>query len=127
MEKKSYIEINPEQVQAFMQTPHDEPVVMLNLLKFKDRVAETNLSGEASYKEYMKQATPFFNKANAEILFYGQPKHMLIGPEDDVLWDRMLVVKYKTMIDFVHMIRDKAYPLKLRAQSLTDSRLIHCE
>lgn len=127
MEKQSYLEINQEQFKAFMQLPKNTPVVMLNLLKFKDRVPETGLSGEASYKKYMRQATPFFAKAGAEVLFMGKPQTMLIGPEDEDLWDKVLLVKYNTVSGFLEMVQAEGYPAHLRKQALNDSRLIHCE
>lgn len=126
MKKQSYLEINKEQLKAFMQVTVDEPVMMLNLLKFKDEVAEIGLSGEKCYQEYMSQAIPFFEKANAEILFYGHPKHILIGPEDEILWDKVLVVKYASVTDFIGMVKADGYPSHLRVQALQDSRLIHC-
>lgn len=127
MDKESFLEINPEQFKAFTQLPIDTTVVMLNLLKFKEEVPETGLSGEASYKEYMKKATPFFVKANAEVLFLGKPKTVLIGPEDEELWDKMLLIKYNTIADFLIMVKSEGYPAHLRTQALDNSRLIHCE
>ena len=127
MKKQSFLEINPEQFKQFVKLPMDTPVLMLNLLKFKDLVPETGLTGEASYKEYMKQATPFFTKANAEVIFMGKPQTMLIGPEDTDLWDKVLLIKYNTIADFLGMVQVKGYPAHLRAQALKDSRLIHCK
>lgn len=127
MGNKSFLEINKEQFQKFMELPMDTPVVMLNLLKFKDSVLETGLTGELSYKEYMKQATPFFAKANAQVLFMGKPKTMLIGPEDEGLWDKVLLIKYNTIADFLGMVQAEGYPSHLRKQALEDSRLIHCK
>lgn len=127
MEKQSYLEINKEQLKAFMQLPVDTPVVMLNLLKFKNEVVATGFSGEESYKEYMKQANPFFQKANAEILFLGKPQTMLIGPEDEDLWDMVLLIKYKAITDFLGMVQAEGYPAHLRKQALDDSRLIQCK
>ena len=62
MAEQSYVEINEQQFKVFVKLPSNTPVVMLNLLKFKDAVVETGLSGEESYKAYMKAASPFFMK-----------------------------------------------------------------
>ncbi|WP_424001175.1 DUF1330 domain-containing protein [Maribacter sp. IgM3_T14_3] len=126
MKKGAFLEINEEQFKAFVKLPKDTSVVMLNLLKFKELVTETGLSGADSYKEYMKKATPFFIKAEAEILFMGKENTMLIGPEDEELWDKILLIKYKTISDFLEMIQTEGYPSHLRNQALEDSRLIHC-
>lgn len=127
MKTTSHHKINQEQLKAFSLLPAGKPVVMMNLLKFKDTVAETGLSGAESYKEYMKAAMPFFQKANAEILYLGKPQRTLIGPEVEVLWDKILLIKYKTPVDFLKMITAKGYPAHLRDQSLEDSRLIQCD
>jgi uncharacterized protein (DUF1330 family) len=100
---------------------------MLNLLKFKEEVPETGLSGAKSYNEYMKATTPFFAKAGAEVLYMGKPKTMLIGPEDENLWDKILLVKYNTISGFLGMVQAEGYPSHLRKQALEDSRLIHCK
>jgi uncharacterized protein (DUF1330 family) len=126
MKKGAFLEINEEQFKAFVKLPKDTSVVMLNLLKFKELVTETGLSGADSYKEYMKKATPFFINAEAEILFMGKENTMLIGPEDEGLWDKILLIKYKTISDFLEMIQAEGYPSHLRNQALEDSRLIHC-
>ena len=127
MDKKHYLEINQEQFKAFAQLPKTQPVVMLNLLKFKTKVDGTSVSGEDGYKAYMKAAMPFFNKANAEILFFGKPQHALIGPKDEELWDEVLLIKYNSVNDFLGMVKSEGYPSHLREQALLDSRLIHCK
>lgn len=127
MIEQSYLEINQEQFKAFAQLPMDTSVVMMNLLKFKDTVPETGLSGAESYKGYMKAATPFFANANAEVVYMGKPHTMLIGPEDERLWDKVLLIKYNSIVDFLGMVQAEGYPAHLRKHALEDSRLIHCE
>lgn len=127
MESKAHLSPNPEQIQAFATLPDNEPVIMLNLVKYKDHVEETGLTGEQSYQIYMEKASPFFLKANAEILFFGRPLSMLIGPLDEELWDDVLIVKYSKPMDFLGMVQAEGYPAELRAQALSDSRLIHCK
>ena len=124
---QSYLEMNKQQFKSFVQLPMDTSVVMLNMLKFKDIVSETELSGMETYKEYTRQAQPFLAMAEAEVIFLGTPQIMLIGPEDKDLWDKVLLVKYKTIKGFLDMIQAEGYPAHLRAQALEDSRLIHCK
>ncbi|MGB3149876.1 MAG: hypothetical protein WBB27_04370 [Maribacter sp.] len=126
MDEQTYLNINPEQISDFAKTAPGRPVVMLNLVKYKMLVPETGITGKEAYKEYMRKATPFFQKVNAEVLFYGSPKHMLIGPEEESLWDDVLLVKYNAVSDFMKMVKTEGYPAHLRAQALEDSRLIHC-
>lgn len=127
MGTSAYLEINQNQFKEFSKLDSQEPVVMLNFLRFKKVVSETGISGKEAYQEYMKAAMPFFNEANAEVLFFGEPKHMLIGPIDTKLWDKVLLIKYNTLNEFLTMVQAKGYPSHLRKQALIDSRLIHCK
>ena len=124
MEK--YLDLTRKQFSEFSQLPIDVPLQMLNLLKFKDHVEETNLSGRQQYKEYMKAALPFFEKSNAKIVFYGDSKFNLIGPTE-LEWDKVLIVEYATKDDFMRMITTEGYPAKMRQLALEDSRLIFCQ
>lgn len=121
------MEVNKEQLHALAELPEDQELVMLNLLRYKDRVEETGLTGETSYKHYMRAASPFLEKVDAEIVFFGSPELILIGPEDQELWDDILLVKYRNAGEFFKMIQAKGYPSELRKQSLQDSRLIYCK
>jgi len=127
LEKIAHTGINHEQFKEFAALPADTPVVMLNLLKFKENVAETGLSGAATYTEYMKASTPFFQKSKAEILYLGKPQRTLIGPEDEALWDKILLIRYPSIAAFIEMVTDKDYPSDMRGKALEDSRLIHCK
>lgn len=126
MEKITYKTINEKQYEELMLLPADKPLTMMNLLKFKDFVSETGMSGEASYDEYLIAAAPFLGKANAKFIFVGKPKSMLIGPDYEELWDKMVLVRYPSINCFFGMINLEGYPLELREQALFDSRLIFC-
>ena len=48
---------NEEQLKGFLEEGHDEPIFMVNLLKFKDKAEypdkrETNLTGKVAYAIY---------------------------------------------------------------------------
>ncbi len=121
----TYQDLTKEKYIEFMKFPVDVPLQMLNLLKFKDQVEETGRTGEAQYKHYMKEATPFFQSANASIVFYGKPQFTLIGPSE-LEWDRVLIVEYTQKADFLKMITTEGYPAQLRRVAIEDSRLIFC-
>lgn len=123
---KTYFEAEKEQFMAFLQLSIDQPLQMLNLLKFKDKVEETGLTGAEQYKQYMIAAAPFFQKTNAKILYNGTPQFTIIGPQNELEWDKVLIVEYATKEDFVNMVTQKEYPGHLRKMALTDSRLVFC-
>ena len=125
--QQTYLKVNRDNMKALFELPDDQELMMMNFLRFKDAVTETGLSGEASYREYMKAATPFFKLAKAEVVFFGRPQSTLIGPEEEALWDDVLIVKYNTTSSFLKMVQEDQYPSELREQALLDSRLIYCK
>ncbi|WP_276388913.1 hypothetical protein [Eudoraea chungangensis] len=127
MNHKSYLKGNPEVFKSLTKLATKEPLLMLNYLKYKDHVSETGLSGKVSYQLYLKAAAPYIKNADAELIFYGSPQLMLIGPEDEALWDEILIVKYETLQGFLDMAFNKDYPSELREQALVDSRLVYCK
>jgi len=124
MEK--YLDLTKEQYKVFMAIPIDVPLQMLNLLKFKEKVEGTDISGVERYKEYMKATVPFFEKSNAKITFFGNAKFTLIGPQE-LEWDKVLIVEYAHKNDFIKMISTEGYPSEMRKSAVEDSRLIFCE
>ena len=121
-----YLDLTKDQYKAFMTIPYDLPIQMLNLLKFKKKVDDADISGAERYKEYMKATLPFFQKSNAKVTFYGDAKFNLIGPEE-LEWDKVLIVEYAHKNDFIKMIISEGYPSEMRKSALEDSRLIFCE
>ena len=116
----AYIDPNTDQFKAFAKSSISGKVTMLNLLKFKKE------SGEQQYQKYMAAATPFFEQANAKVVFYGKPIFSFIGPTD-LEWDKVLIVEYANKADFLNMITAEGYPAAMRTEALEDSRLIVCE
>ncbi len=121
---EKYIGVTSEQFQDFSQLPLEGPFQMLNLLKFKDKVKETGVTGAETYAQYMKAVIPFFQASKAKVIYQGKPKITLIGPKDGLEWDKILIVEYASKEDFIKMITSEGYPAKMRSQALEDSRLI---
>ncbi len=121
-----YLDLSKEQFIAFTKIPINTPLQMVNLLKFKTTVGETEVTGAEQYSNYMKAAMPFFQKSSAKIIFNGRPQFTLIGPSNNLEWDKILIVEYATKDDFVKMVTSEGYPAELRKLALSDSRLIFC-
>src|SRR3984885_15410454 len=75
----------PGQMQDFLALPDDQPIVMVNLLKFKPH------GGEAEYAKYAAGIQPILEKLGAKILFAGKAEYCLIGKAD---WDMVALVQY---------------------------------
>ena len=90
----------PEQAQAFMQLP-DQPVVMVNLLKFKDGGA-----GAGDYGEYGRNVEKILSDIGAEIIFSGECKTTFIGGAE---WDRIAMVRYPNSRALLQMAQSAEY------------------
>lgn len=113
-----YLDLTKEQFKSFIELPTEGPICMLNFLKFKKN------GGKETYKKYMVAAQPFFEKANAKIIFFGKPQFTLIGDPNEELWDEILIVEYADKSDFIEMISTPGYPAEIRREAVEDSRLI---
>ncbi|MCY3810928.1 MAG: DUF1330 domain-containing protein [Gammaproteobacteria bacterium] len=89
----------PEQLQKFLALP-DQPVVMVNLLKFKDG------SGAQDYAKYGQAMQKILADIGAEIIFAGQCQTTLIGGAE---WDMVALVRYPNAQALVDMAQSGVY------------------
>ena len=112
-------------------------IVMLNLLKFKEKADYSDIralapsdeiSGKEAYQLYIDHTLPFLEEAGGEILFQGQAGSFLIGPtwED---WDAALLVRHKSVATFMAFASNAEYLRGIghRTAALADSRLLPIE
>ena len=106
-----------------------EPVVMLNLLRFKDRAdgVDEGVSGREAYERYAQATAPFLARVGGRLRLAVDAKQMVIGPAR-LEWDMALMVEYPSRQKFLEMASNADY-LRIhehRASALADSRLIAC-
>jgi len=124
------IDPNPSQIQAAIAAiPKDVPVVMLNLLKYREQASysgeTSDLSGQQAYAKYGEQAIKFVQEVGGEPIWMGSAKASLIAPKGED-WDKVLLVKYPSMSHFINMVMNPKYQAitKHRTAALANSRLI---
>lgn len=120
----------PEQLQKVLaDTPKDQPVVMLNLLRFRDRAnyqdESTERSGREAYKVYMEEAAACVREVGAEVIWSGHSVGSLIAPPEES-WDQVVLVRYPSIDAFMAMIESEEYRgvVKHRTAAVKDSRLV---
>jgi uncharacterized protein (DUF1330 family) len=124
----AYVDPEREQFEAFKALPRDEPVMMLNLVKFRERASyddQSEVTGAEAYAAYGRESAPVFQRVGGEILWRGKPQVMLIGPFDKQ-WDLAFVARYPTAGAFLEMVTDPVYreAVRHRQAAVEDSRLI---
>ncbi|MYR08228.1 DUF1330 domain-containing protein [Gordonia sp. SID5947] len=116
------------------ELPADQPITMLNLLRFRDEAdysqaaelaPQQPISGEDAYRIYGRAATPHLEKAGAEVVFHGDCGPTVIGPVDEQ-WDSILLVRYPNPAAFRQMVTDPEYQslARHRTAAIADSRRV---
>ena len=124
----NHVDPEREQFEAFKNLPRDEPVMMLNLVRFRDKAVYEDgrdVTGAEAYAAYGRESAPIFQRVGGEIIWRGNPEVTLIGPADE-RWDAIFVARYPTAGAFLEMVTDPDYRIavKHRQAAVLDSRLI---
>lgn len=87
-----------EQREAFAAPGPEGPIVMVNLLKFRERAeyedgSDDELSGRDAYQRYAAAVGPLVRKHGGRFVFAGDVTHLTIGQADD-MWDEVALVEY---------------------------------
>ena len=86
----------------------DGPVVMLNLLRFKE-VATGGGSGAASYNRYGDSVVRMVEERGGQVLWSGRVDQVLIGEQAANGWDAIALVQYPSRQAFLDMVSDDKY------------------
>lgn len=98
-----------EQIKTLAQDyPKNTPVVMVNLLKFKEKTEKGNESGQAAYMRYSQNVLPLLEKVGGKILWSGQVNMTVIGDNDDQP-DMVIIVEYPSVQNFLAMATSPEY------------------
>jgi len=99
----STLDTTPEQFAALAARPADQPVVMVNLLKFKQP------GGLERYLQYGEEVGPHLERVGASIRYGGTAPAVIIGDGEKPWWDAILIVEYPTPGAFVDMVTTEEY------------------
>ena len=104
---------SPEQMASMLEPGPEGPIIMVNLLKFRDRAVykdgrETDLSGREAYEIYGQAVSQYITEFGGRILFAGDVTHLTIGEVDD-LWDEVALAEYPNRAAMVAMSTSEAF------------------
>jgi uncharacterized protein (DUF1330 family) len=119
----------PQQLAELRAATDDGPVIMLNLLRFKDRAdgIDEGIAGAEAYARYSAATEPFLRAVGGQLRAALRTQGTVIGPEDRE-WDLVLLVEYPSRAKFMEMAANPEY-IKVHAHreaAVADSRLIAC-
>ena len=113
MEVKNAVMPNDQQMAGFLEEDKDQPIYMVNLLKFKDKATypdkrETDLTGEEAYAIYGQEVRKHLEKVGAKPIFSGKVSRLMLGEVED-LWDTVAIAMYPNRKAMLDMISDPEY------------------
>lgn len=121
----------PEQLERLAGSDQDGPVVMVNLLRFKERAdgvdAADGITGAEAYGRYGAAVGSHLERVGGRVLLALTAQDSVIGPEPGE-WDLVIAVEYPSRAAFMAMVSDPEY-LAIHAHrdaAVADSRLIAC-
>lgn len=128
-----YIDPSQANFEAFKDLPRDEPIHMLNLLQYREEAdypdghesASKGWTGRRAYKEYGKTSAPIFRRVGGSIVWRGEFRTVVTGPEA-MHWHDGFIASYPSADAFFEMIKDAEYQKAVvnRTAALADSRLV---
>lgn len=123
----THVNSNKVALTAMASGDMDQPVVMLNQLRYKNQAEAGHgvdgLTGREAYEVYGKLFAKLHSRFGGEPIWMGRAQHTIIG---DDKWDIVILVKYPKRSQFLSMFDDPDYQkiAPIRAAALADSRLI---
>lgn len=132
--KEYYLDVTQEAGAEFFKRNITGPVVMLNLLRFRE-IADysanpeldpgKSISGAEAFQKYIDHTLPYLKQSGGDIVFLGKGGKYLIGPGDEQ-WDFVMLIKQNSVADFMAFNQNREYLAGLghRTAALLDSRLL---
>ena len=102
-----------KQMEEFLEEGNDEPIFMVNLLKFKEKAEypdkrETELSGREAYAIYGAEVLKHLEKVGGKPIFGSDVTRLMLG-EVEELWDQVAIAMYPNRKAMLKMISDPDY------------------
>lgn len=98
--------------EIFAKIPDGQPIVMVNLLKFREKAGyrdeRNSCSGREAYKTYSLTALTKVREVGGQPIWMGNVAACVIAPEGED-WDEVLLVKYPSIGAFRQMLADPEY------------------
>jgi uncharacterized protein (DUF1330 family) len=88
------------------------PVVMLNLMRFREHSLDGNGSGWDAYKRYSALTVPMIKARGGTMLWAGDAKTIALGETGGQHWDYVALVYYPSVDAFLDMMTSHDYETK---------------
>jgi uncharacterized protein (DUF1330 family) len=95
--------------EALRKLPDDAPVVMLNLMRFREKSLDGNGSGWDAYLRYSRLTITLIKARGGTIIWAGDAEAVALGVPDKHRWDYVALVRYPSRAAFLAMMQSPDY------------------
>jgi uncharacterized protein (DUF1330 family) len=96
-------------IEGLEDMEHQGPIVMVNLMRFRDRSLDGDGSGWDAYLRYSALTVPMIKARGGTLLWTGDAKAVALGRQDGNQWDYLALVYYPSVADFIDMMTSRDY------------------
>ena len=96
-------------IEGLSALPDDAAVVMLNLMRFRDRSLDGNGSGWDAYLRYSALAIKLIKARGGTITWTGTAEAVALGMAETNRWDYVALVRYPSRAAFIDMMTSPEY------------------
>lgn len=96
-------------VEGLERLDRNAPVVMLNLMRFRERSLDGDGSGWDAYLRYSAVTVPMIKARGGTLLWTGGAEAVALGAQAGNRWDFVALVHYPSVAAFLDMMTSQAY------------------
>jgi uncharacterized protein (DUF1330 family) len=96
-------------VRGLEEIDPDGPVVMVNLMRFRERSLDGDGSGWDAYLRYSALTVPMIKARGGTLLWTGEAKAVALGEPEGNRWDYLALVHYPSVAAFLDMMISADY------------------
>jgi len=101
--------VNLLNVQGLQALDPKASVVMVNLMRFRERSLDGDGSGWDAYLRYSALTVPMIKARGGTLLWTGDAKAVALGLQDGNQWDYLALVYYPSVAAFIDMMTSEDY------------------
>ena len=96
-------------VRGLKEIDPDGPVVMVNLMRFRERSLDGDGSGWDAYLRYSALTVPMIKARGGTLLWTGDARAVALGEQDGNRWEYLALVYYPNVAAFLDMMTSADY------------------
>jgi hypothetical protein len=96
-------------IKGLRELDQHEPVVMVNLMRFRARSLDGDGTGWDAYLRYSALTVPMIKARGGTLLWTGNAKAVALGEQASQQWDYLALVYYPSVAAFLDMMTSADY------------------